>query len=192
MTREFEEARSFLTAKDREYLHGNADLSEGSEYNVKRRIRRRIAAAFLDFSLLFDHLDEEEAEKIFEVDSGTWRIFENEEFRAGVRDTLAFILYHHDVAAFMGVGGAAHGHPVEVLLEEAYTRAGREADFLVEDVAPPEIEAIRLQYVLRALDRGEDVSATALGKVLETEILEEEAVDEIRDIVQDEVSDSGE
>jgi len=57
--------RGVLTEADREYLRGEKELSEGSEFNTKRRIRRRVKNALLDFSILFDHLDQEERRKIF-------------------------------------------------------------------------------------------------------------------------------
>ena len=44
--------RGFLTQPDIEYLLGERDLTEGSEYNTRRRISNRAVAGILDFIFL--------------------------------------------------------------------------------------------------------------------------------------------
>lgn len=57
--------RGVLTAADREYLRGESDLSEGSEFNTRKRIRQRIRDAILDFPLIFASLSDRDREKLF-------------------------------------------------------------------------------------------------------------------------------
>lgn len=189
-----ERGRSFLTEDDREYLRGEKALSEGSEYNRKRMIRERVENALLDFTILFNHWDDDERAKVFETQSGTWRGFEDEPFRAGVRDALALILYSSEVTSpsIMGPADRPLRHPVDELIEEAIVKAGRRDDFLVESVEPLEVEATRLRNVLRDLERGEKVNPIALGKVVESEKLNEETIGEIQELVQEDIIGGGE
>lgn len=52
--------RGGLTPEDREYLRGEGELTEGSEYNARRRIRERIHDSMLDFSVLMEWYAENE------------------------------------------------------------------------------------------------------------------------------------
>lgn len=190
MTEEEERERGVLSSADRRYLRkGGDDLSEGSEYNTKRRIRRRVENSLLDFTILFEELEEEEREKIFHTDDGAYKVFEDDDFGDGVRDALAFILHNHGIVEFMRVGDTGYHIPAEQLLESAYERVGRKEEYLVEDVARPEIEAVHLRNVLRDLERGEDIPPLALGKVIETGKLDDQTVDEIQEMVRSELVD---
>lgn len=89
----------FLTERDRKFLRGEKEYSGENarqlRYQTRRAIRERTRAAFRDFSLLYDVLDETERKNIFNVaddpldhveDGGLSR-----ETRDGISDTLAFL-----------------------------------------------------------------------------------------------------
>lgn len=87
----------FLTERDRKFLRGEKEYTgenaKQMRYQARRAIRERTRAAFRDFSLLYNILDETERKKIFNVadepldtDGGLSR-----ETRDGITDTLAFL-----------------------------------------------------------------------------------------------------
>lgn len=58
--------RGVLSAADRDYLRGDADLgSVQSERNARARIRDRVFDATLDFELLVEHLSEHDRELVY-------------------------------------------------------------------------------------------------------------------------------
>lgn len=62
-----ERPRGILSPADRRFLRGEADLqSEQSVYDVRYRIRQRLRNALLDFSLLFECLDDRDREQVFD------------------------------------------------------------------------------------------------------------------------------
>lgn len=62
-----ERDRGFLTAADRAYLRGEADLgSVQAERNARARVRNRLYDAILDFEHLVEHLDERDLDLVFE------------------------------------------------------------------------------------------------------------------------------
>lgn len=58
--------RGILTPADVEYLFGEADLAEGSEFNTRRRIRSRTLLGITDFRLLFEELSDRDREIMFD------------------------------------------------------------------------------------------------------------------------------
>lgn len=57
----------FLTPTDRSFLQGETEYdSKQGRYKRRQSIRERTRGAYLDFTLLYDHLDDEERTKIFE------------------------------------------------------------------------------------------------------------------------------
>lgn len=90
------ETRGFLTADDRAYLKGDKEYtSEGTEFNTRRRIRRRARQGFVDFALLFRHMNENDRKQVFKNDQGI-----RPDLGDPIRDTIAFI--------FEGYGGLPH------------------------------------------------------------------------------------
>jgi len=65
----------FLTEKDRQFLRGEIEYeSKQGRYSRRQSIRERTRSAFADFSLLHEHLPDDEYEKIFSVnDDGEHR-----------------------------------------------------------------------------------------------------------------------
>jgi phosphopantothenate synthetase len=65
---EVDRPRGILSPRDREYLLGEADIEPTSQAarNVRAAIRERLENAILDFTLLFQHLEERDREKVFD------------------------------------------------------------------------------------------------------------------------------
>jgi hypothetical protein len=191
MSDQSERPRSFLTEEDREYLRGESELKEGSEYNTKRRIRERTDSALRDFTLLFDHLEDSEQDKIFEASDGSARVFEDDEFRRGCRDALAFLLRN----------GRVHQHinnrvstprtlPAQQFFEEAIRRIAAKDGYLIRDIDQmDEIingERIPWKNLERRLREGEDLPKEAIGYLLQHEDIDEKAIQEqLREMIID-------
>ncbi len=79
--------RGVLTPSDREFLLGRkTDYTEHSKKQKRNRIRRRVRNAILDFTILFEHLDERDRETVFDPEDD-----EGEAYTRGITDTLAFL-----------------------------------------------------------------------------------------------------
>ncbi|MFC6906007.1 hypothetical protein [Halalkalicoccus tibetensis] len=79
--------RGVLTPSDREFLLGRkTDYTDHSKKQKRNRIRRRVRNALLDFTILFDHLDERDRETVFDPEDE-----ERDAYTRGITDTLAFL-----------------------------------------------------------------------------------------------------
>jgi len=104
-----ERPRGILSPADRRFLRGEADLqSEQSAYDARYRIRQRLRNALLDFSLLFEHLDDRDREQVFDVD--------------GDSDLTTAVV---DAVAFLSLGTADFEPSQEMLFTEGLQRAER-------------------------------------------------------------------
>jgi hypothetical protein len=82
-----ERGRGVLTQSDREFLLGRkSDYTEQSRRQKRSRIRERVRNAVLDFSILFEHLDERDREMVFDPDDD-----HREAYTRGITDVLAFL-----------------------------------------------------------------------------------------------------
>jgi hypothetical protein len=63
-----ERDRGILSPVDREYLRDPDAFSRQGGYQRRDAIRERIADAFIDFRLLFDHVDDEAINDVFSVE----------------------------------------------------------------------------------------------------------------------------
>lgn len=191
MSNENGRERGVLSPADREYLRGDkSELSEGSEYNTKRRIRNRVRNSLLDFTLLFEHLDESEREKIFgsnvratmDVDEDLWE---------GIRDTLGFVLEGAGAATPTVMGSAekpVSGSICDRLLEDALQKVGDRNGYLVKEVRL-NVDATRMPWSnLRSrLKEGDELPPEALRFLLHHENVDvAEVQDQIRDMVLEE------
>ena len=129
-------ARSFLTESDRAYLRGESDLTEGSEYNKERHIRERTRQAIRDFSLLFEHFDWEWYLKIFSGDD-CWLGGEDDEFREGCRDTLAFVWRGTGMEQTID-NNSGIMPPAELLFKEAIYRVAEKGGYRIHEVGFPD------------------------------------------------------
>lgn len=79
--------RGVLTPSDREFLLGRkTDYTEHSKKQKRNRIRRRVRNAVLDFTILFEHLDDRDRETVFDPDDA-----ERDAYTRGIVDMLAFL-----------------------------------------------------------------------------------------------------
>lgn len=113
--RETSRGRGFLSGADRKWLLMSREdfIEEHSrQYWGQRRdkITERLRNAFLDFSLVFEHLGEDERAKVFGRKPG--QPIPDPDVRRGVRDALALI--YRETKAPEG-----QGSPFEKLLEHA-------------------------------------------------------------------------
>jgi hypothetical protein len=82
-----ERGRGILTPSDREFLLGRkTDYAEHSKKQKRNRIRRRIRNAILDFSILFDHLEDRDRETVFNPDDDA-----RDAYTQGIIDMLGFL-----------------------------------------------------------------------------------------------------
>lgn len=79
--------RGILTPSDREFLLGRkTDYTEHSKKQKRNRIRRRLRNAILDFTILFDHLDDRDRETVFNPEDEA-----REDYTQGIVDMLGFL-----------------------------------------------------------------------------------------------------
>lgn len=179
-----------LTTEDRRWLTGEksyeGEHAKQQRYQRRRDIRKRVRNTILDFTILFEHLEDAEREKLFERlgEDGT----EGEEFAAGLSDGLAFILYNAGITETMLEDGSdGTESTAERLLREAVSAAGKRDEILVEDVELS-IDATRapIASILEDLRAGNEVSPAELCLLLESEAVDtEDARDCIRELVVD-------
>ncbi|MFP8958574.1 hypothetical protein ACLI4Y_17830 [Natrialbaceae archaeon A-CW3] len=79
--------RGILTPSDREFLlERKTDYTDHSKKQKRNRIRRRIRNAILDFSIIFDHLDDRDRETVFDPEDE-----ERDAYTQGIVDMLALL-----------------------------------------------------------------------------------------------------
>jgi hypothetical protein len=189
---------AMLTTEDRRWLTGektyDGEHAKQQRYQRRNDIRERVYNSILDFTILFDHLEENERQKLFgEVtDNGTHWNLDDDAFVEGVHDALAFLLYNVGVTAAIRSNETEHQETTvaESVLRDALFRAGRKDDVLVEHV-DLDIDATQfsLTNVLTDLEAGEDLSPAALRLLMESDQIETAAVQEcIREMVFDDES----
>ena len=205
---------AMLTTEDRRWLTGEKEYegvhAKQQRYQRRRDIHERVYNSILDWTILFDHLEERQRTRLFEdVKTAPGERPENDElleddeapehddssandespgddeFSAGLRDALAFVLYNTGIVDAMGDGGGAHETPAERLLFEAIYRAGSRDGILVEDVDLEIVAVDRpLTAVLEDLERGRDLSPAELRLLLESDEVETARVQEcVRELV---------
>lgn len=168
---------AMLTTEDRRWLTGDKEYegehAKQQRYQRRKDIRERVWNSVLDFTILFEHLDNDQCEDIFDLlaEEGSSKTAERESFANGVRDALAFFLYNVGVTELMRevTSPATDGAAAEQFVTEALTRAGRKDDLLVEEV-DLNIEATpaSLSDILADLEAGEELSAGELQYLIES------------------------
>lgn len=117
--------RGILTPDDRKYLRGSEEkrnITEGTEVNVRLRIRNRIKHALADFELLVHNLSAKDRQLLFETNGHRQReefvadgvVARNEERGAGWLEQVVIFVYM--VCRDWGLD-------FEALIERAVTRA---------------------------------------------------------------------
>ncbi len=137
--------RGILTPSDREFLLGRkTDYTDHSKKQKRNRIRRRIRNAILDFTILFDHLEERDRETVFDPEND-----ECDAYTRGITDTLAFL----------HLGTMGYSTPFKDMLARGVSKGGQElagSDYrMVNDefnVDP--VGRIDVDEVVEKLDQG--------------------------------------
>ncbi|WP_090506436.1 hypothetical protein [Natronorubrum sediminis] len=175
-----ERKNAMLTTEDRRWLTGEkaytGEHAKQQRYQRRRDIRKRVYNTILDFSILFEHLEEAERQKLFEQlaeTDGDERNDErrDDEFTNGLRDALAFVLYNTGLTESMLEEDAAHAESLaERLLRDAVYESGKRDEILVEDVAL-EVDATPgpIAAVVKDLKAGNDVSPAGLRLLMESD-----------------------
>lgn len=184
---------AMLTTEDRRWLRGEkryeGEHAKQQRYQRRRDIRERVYNSLLDFSVLFEHLEEAEREKLFGT-PGTKQtpITDDRELSDGIRDAFAFLLYNTGVTSMMDRTDDSPEPAAEWLLIEALHRAGRKDGIIVEDV-DLNIEGVDLPRtsLLEDLKQRKDLSPRELRLLLESDEVDTHTIQEqIRDQLVDE------
>ncbi|ADJ14152.1 hypothetical protein [Halalkalicoccus jeotgali] len=137
--------RGVLTPSDREFLLGRkTDYTDHSKKQKRNRIRRRVRNAILDFTILFEYLDERDRETVFDP--------ENEEcdaYTRGITDTLAFL----------HLGTMGYSTPFKDMLARGVSKGEQElagSDYRMVNVEfnVDPVGRIDVDEVVEKLDRG--------------------------------------
>jgi hypothetical protein len=196
--------RGILTPSDREFLLGRkTDYTEHSKKQKRNRIRRRVRNAILDFSILFDHLEDRDRETVFNPESAA-----REDYTRGIVDMLGFL----------HLGTMGYYVPFKHMLGQGVNRAEQKlagsdyrmvtVEFNVDPVGQIDVDEVvdsledgdfdqvtddELRAFVRLLTESEEFSpadvrsemkaqmTTFLEKVNEAEAARDERVDELRD-----------
>ncbi len=166
---------AMLTTEDRRWLTGekryDGEHAKQQRYQRRRDIRERVHNSVLDFSILFEHLEADEREKLFGT-PGTKQepIDGDREFADGIRDALAFFLYSTGITSTMDEDESGSAPIAEWLLSEALHRAGRKDGIFVENVELT-IDAVDLPRasLLEDLEAGNELSPRELRLLLESD-----------------------
>ena len=182
--------RGILTPSDREFLLGRkTDYTEHSKKQKRNRIRRRLRNALLDFTILFEHLEERDRETVFDPDDEA-----REAYTQGITDLLGFL----------HLGTMGYHVPFKDMLSQGVSRAEQElsgsdyrmvnVEFSVEPVGQIDVDAVvdkldagafdditdeELRAFMRLLADSEEFSATALRTGMKEQMLE--FIEEVND-----------
>ncbi|WP_267643403.1 hypothetical protein [Haloarchaeobius amylolyticus] len=183
LTYSADRGRGILTPSDREFLLGRkTDYTEHSKKQKRNRIRRRLRNAILDFTILFECLEERDRETVFNPDAE-----DREAYTQGITDMLAFL----------HLGTMGYYTPFKDMLAEGVNRAEQElagsdyrmvtVDFNVDPVGQIDVDAVidkleggdfeqvtdeELQAFVRLLAESEDFSPSDLRSEMKAQMSE--------------------
>ncbi|MFC6954992.1 hypothetical protein [Halorubellus litoreus] len=181
LTYSADRGRGILTPSDREYLLGRkTDYTEHSKKQKRNRIRRRLRNAILDFTILFECLEERDRETVFNPNAT-----DREAYTQGITDMLAFL----------HLGTMGYYTPFKDMLAEGVNKAEQElagsdyrmvtVDFNVEPVGQIDVDTVigkledgefeqltdeELQAFVRLLAESEDFSAADLRSEMKAQM----------------------
>ena len=173
--------RGILTPSDREFLLGRkTDYTEHSKKQKRNRIRRRLRNAILDFTILFDHLEDRDRETVFNPEDES-----RDAYTQGIIDMLGFL----------HLGTMGYYVPFKHMLSQGVNRAEQElagsdyrmvtVDFNVDPVGQIDLDTVvekleehryeeltdeELRVFVRLLAESDDFSATDVQGELEAQM----------------------
>ncbi|MFC4552101.1 MULTISPECIES: hypothetical protein [Halorussus] len=175
--------RGILTPSDREFLlERKTDYTEHSKKQKRNRIRRRIRNAILDFSIIFEHLEDRDRETVFNPDDDA-----RDAYTQGITDMLAFL----------HLGTMGYYTPFKDMLAQGVNKAEQElagsdyrmvtVDFNVDPVGQIDVDAVidklefgdyeevtdeELRAFVRLLSESEEFSATSIRSEMKEQMTE--------------------
>ncbi|WP_433627196.1 hypothetical protein [Halomicrococcus sp. NG-SE-24] len=175
--------RGILTPSDREFLIGRkSDYTEHSRKQKRNRIRRRIRNAILDFTIIFEHLEDRDRETVFNPDDDA-----RDAYTQGITDLLAFL----------HLGTMGYYTPFKDMLGQGVNKAEQElagsdyrmvtVDFNVDPVGQIDVDEVidklefgdfdeitdeELRAFVRLLAESEDFSATSMRSEMKEQMNE--------------------
>ena len=178
-----ERGRGILTPSDREFLLGRkTDYTEHSRKQKRNRIRRRLRNAILDFTILFEYLEDRDRETVFNPEDE-----DRDAYTQGIVDMLGFL----------HLGTMGYYTPFKDMLAQGVNRAEQElagsdyrmvtVDFNVEPVGQIDVDAVidklefgrfdeitdeELRAFVRLLAESDDFSPTAKRSEMKAQMTE--------------------
>ena len=175
--------RGILTPSDREFLlERKTDYTEHSKKQKRNRIRRRIRNAILDFSIIFEHLEDRDRETVFNPDDDA-----RDAYTQGITDMLAFL----------HLGTMGYYTPFKDMLAQGVNKAEQElagsdyrmvtVDFNVDPVGQIDVDEVidklefgdyeevtdeELRAFVRLLSESEEFSATSIRSEMKEQMTE--------------------
>lgn len=175
---------AMLTTEDRRWLTGEKTYegqhAKQQRYQRRNDIRERVYNSILDFTILFEELDDERAAIFGDViDDGRRWVDIDREFRDGIRDALAFLLRGIAVRTLLGERSTTKPRVAGKMIELALSRAGQRDGFLVEDVEL-EIEAteVSVPELVGDLESGANLTPADLYFLMERGAVDSSVVQE--------------
>lgn len=176
---------AMLTTEDRRWLTGEKTYegqhAKQQRYQRRNDIRERVYNSILDFTILFEELDDDERAAIFGdvIDDGRRWVDTDREFRDGIRDALAFLLRGIAVRTLLGERSTTKPRVAGKMIELALSRAGQRDGFLVEDVEL-EIEAteVSVPELVGDLESGANLTPADLYFLMERGAVDSSVVQE--------------
>lgn len=154
--------RGILTPSDREFLlKRKTDYTEHSKKQKRNRIRRRLRNALLDFTILFEHLEERDRETVFNPDDDA-----RDAYTQGITNLLGFL----------HLGTMGYHVPFKDMLSQGVSRAEQElsgsdyrmvnVEFNVDPVGRIDVDAVIDKLDAGAFDDITDEEARAFMRLL--------------------------
>ena len=183
LTYSADRARGILTPSDREFLLGRkTDYTEHSKKQKRNRIRHRLRNAILDFTILFEHLEDRDRETVFNPDDDA-----RDAYTQGIIDLLAFL----------HLGTMGYYTPFKDMLSQGVNKAEQElagsdyrmvtVDFNVDPVGQIDVDEVidKLEFgdfseitdeelwaFVRLLSESDEFSATSIRSEMKEQMSE--------------------
>lgn len=157
-----ERDRGILTPSDRAFLLGRkTDYTEHSKKQKRNRIRRRVRNAILDFTILFEYLDERDRKTVFDPEDA-----ERDAYTRGITDALAF--FH--------LGTMGYSTPFKDMLARGVSKGEQElagseyrmvnVEFNVDPVGRIDVDAVVKKLDQKSFDELTDEELRAFVRLL--------------------------
>lgn len=183
LTHSPDRGRGILTPSDREYLLGRkTDYTEHSKKQKRNRIRRRLRNAILDFTIIFEHLEDRDRETVFNPEDES-----RDAYTRGITDMLAFL----------HLGTMGYYTPFKNMLSQGVNKAEQElagsdyrmvtVDFNVDPVGQIDVDDVidklefgefdeitdeELRAFVRLLTESDDFAATSMRSEMKEQMNE--------------------